>query len=542
VGGGREEKMNFAAYAHVAGVSALVLLATGLLAARAQPAAVDIPGTHHHFRMIDLGTLGGPSSSVSTEPEQSVIDDAGTIVGGSETSVLTPEPGCYNPIGNNDCLIIHAFSWEAGHLKDLGTLPGGNYSYALEINATGQIVGVSETNQFDPAAGNPEFHAVLWENHEIHDLGTLGGTASFAEVLNNRGQVIGNSLNDVFDPLSVLGSGGNLTLTQTHGFIWQGGKMHDLGTLGGPDSWASFVNERGQVAGASYTSDVVNPNTGVPQIDLFLWEDGKMKDLGNLGGSGLSFLNSTFGALPWIVTGINDRGEISGGMTLAGDQVVDAFLWNGSQLLDLGSLGGHGSYASGINNRGEVAGVAVLPGDQTNDGFLWRDGAMIDLGTVGDDPCSAALALNSKAQVIGASESAAGGCAEWTTAFLWENGGPMVDLNVLVSSGPEVHLTVGIAISERGEIVAAGAPPGCDVLNAGVCQHIYALVPCDEGHPGMEDCDYSLVVPDSSLFTPSIKTNQASTRKVAKPSPSEVRNRLLSVMRRGPTRIHPSDP
>jgi probable HAF family extracellular repeat protein len=207
--------------------------------------------------------------------------------------------------------------------------------------------------------------------------------------------------------------------------------------------------------------------------------------------------------------------------------------------LDLGSLGGHGSYASGINNRGEVAGVAVLPSDQTNDAFLWRDGVMIDLGTLHDDPCSAALALNSKGQVVGASESVAGGCAEWTTAFLWENDAPMVDLNALVAVGSGVHLTVALAINERGEIVAGGIPRVCDLSQT--CQHIYALTPCDDGHPGMEGCDYSLAARDPSSVTPPRKTNQVSTRNGAKPSSSEVRNRLLSVMRRGPTRIQAPD-
>jgi probable HAF family extracellular repeat protein len=482
---------------------------------------------HHHYQLIDVGTLGGPRSSISTEPQQNVINSGGTIVGGSDTSLPTPEPACYNPIFNPDCLIIHAFAWRAGYLQDLGTLPGGNYSFALEINERGQIVGASETNQVDPAAGNPEFHAVLWENDKIHDLGTLGGTASFAEVLNNRGQIIGNSLNGVPDPISIMGLGGGLTMTQTHGFIWQDGKMRDLGTLGGPDSWASFMNQRGQVAGASYTNAVVDPNTGTPQIDLFIWQDGTMKDLGNLGG------NSGYVGLPGIVTGINDRGEVTGGMTLADDQTVDAFLWNGHQLLDLGSLGGHGSYPEGINNAGEVAGFAVIPGSaQYHHGFLWRDGVMIDLGTLGDDICSVALALNSRGQVVGASQSAAGGCDPWTTAFLWENGGPMVDLNSLIPRRSGVHLGAAEAINERGEIVAAGAPPGCDMLNE-ACQHIYGLIPCDEDHPGVDGCDYSLVVTDTALITRSTTGNllPSSGRNTAESPPSEVRHRFTSIIR-----------
>jgi hypothetical protein len=49
---------------------------------------------------------------------------------------------------------------------------------------------------------------------------------------------------------------------------------------------------------------------------------------------------------------------------------------------------------------------------------------MTDLGTLGGDPCSAGLAIDSLGQVLGASESTAGGCRAWPTAFLWENSGP----------------------------------------------------------------------------------------------------------------------
>src|SRR5713101_7986050 len=181
---------------------------------------------HHHYKFVDLGTFGGPTSGVNGEPSVKVINDAGTVVGGADTSMLTPVPGGFNPIGNPDFFISHAFVWRGGGLKDLGTLPGGDYSFAASINQLGQIAGTSENNQIDPASGNPEFHAVLWQNDKIQDLGTLGGTASFATTLNDLGQVIGEALNDIPDPLSILGSGDGTTLTQTHAFLWQQGNMH----------------------------------------------------------------------------------------------------------------------------------------------------------------------------------------------------------------------------------------------------------------------------------------------------------------------------
>jgi probable HAF family extracellular repeat protein len=131
-----------------------------------------------------------------------------------------------------------------------------------------------------------------------------------------------------------------------------------------------------------------------------------MRDLGTMGGPDT-----------WAVF-VNDRGQ--------GDQFVHAFLWNGEKLSDLGTLGGNYSFTRGINDAGEVTGPAWVPGDQVKHGFLWKNGVMTDLGTLGGDPCSDALSVGSRGQVVGASQSAAGGCDEWTTAFLSENGGPSV--------------------------------------------------------------------------------------------------------------------
>jgi probable HAF family extracellular repeat protein len=471
-------------------------------------------GTHRHYKLMDLGTFGGPNSGVNFEPFQNVINNAGTVVGGADTSVLTPEPACYNPAFPTDCFIAHAFAWRGGSLKDLGTLSGGNFSFATAINQRGQIAGLSENDQIDPFSGNPEFHAVLWQNDRILDLGTLGGVSSFAATLNNSGQVTGVALNDVPDPFSLLGLGSVTTLTQTHGFLWQNGKMHDLGTLGGPDSWAVFVNDRGQVAGTSYTSDVIDPNTGTPPVGVFLWENGKMKDLGNLGGD--NGLLTAYG----IVNGLNNRGQVAGSMVVAGDQFSHAFLWDGQKLLDLGALGGNFSFARGINDAGEVTGPAWLPGDQLKHGFLWRNGEMTDLGTLGGDPCSDAISINSRGQVVGASQSLAGGCDEWTTAFLWENGGPMVDLNTLVPSGSGVHLFAGYWTNDGGEIVAVGNPPVCDI-NA-TCAHAYVLIPCDENHPNLVGCDYSPVAATTAaqLELPQNIQHSAPT-SAAKLSPAE---------------------
>jgi probable HAF family extracellular repeat protein len=155
-------------------------LTIGSSAAQEEAPPKNVTVTHHHYKLIDLGTFGGPISLVESEPtENDIINNTGTIVGGADTSVPTPEPGCYNPVNRPDCLISLAFAWNDGHLRNLGTLPGGSFSFAYGINNRGHIVGVSENGQFDPALGNPRFFAVLWENDTIRNLGTLGGMSSF---------------------------------------------------------------------------------------------------------------------------------------------------------------------------------------------------------------------------------------------------------------------------------------------------------------------------------------------------------------------------
>ena len=56
--------------------------------------------------------------------------------------------------------------------------------------------------------------------YTVTDRGTLGGTGSWAKGINNRGQVVGSSY-----PCGPPGG--------YHAFLYSGGLMQDLGTLGG---------------------------------------------------------------------------------------------------------------------------------------------------------------------------------------------------------------------------------------------------------------------------------------------------------------------
>jgi hypothetical protein len=62
----------------------------------------------------------------------------------------------------------------------------------------------------------------------------------------------------------------------------------------------------------------------------------------------------------------------------------------------------------------------------------------------------------------------------------------MVDLNTLISPNSTFHLYWAGFIDDLGEIGAFGMLPNGD-------SHAVLLVPCDENHPGIAGCDYSLV-------------------------------------------------
>jgi probable HAF family extracellular repeat protein len=226
---------------------------------------------------------------------------------------------------------------------------------------------------------------------------------------------------------------------------------------------------------------------------VFLWENGKMTDLGTLGGTIVGVLECA-----------NNRGQVTGSTTLAGNLVQHAFLWERGVMHDLGTLGGDNSSPVWLNEAGEVIGDGDLPGSESHHAFLSRNGVMTDLGTLGST--SHAEAINSKGQVVGRSRIGAID-NPLQHAFLWEHGGPMVDLNTLIPANSSLELEEAFNINDRGEITGLGSPSGVPPSSEGVGLHTFLLIPCGEGTEGCGDTAQRTTVSTQVSPAPAARTS-----------------------------------
>jgi probable HAF family extracellular repeat protein len=94
----------------------------------------------------------------------------------------------------------HAFSWtQYGGMVDLDTL-GGNYSVALAVSPSGQVVGESTTDSGD-------YHAFSWMRAGgMRDLPSLAAGIDRAVAVSPSGQVVGY---------------GYVTSTELHAVLWK---------------------------------------------------------------------------------------------------------------------------------------------------------------------------------------------------------------------------------------------------------------------------------------------------------------------------------
>jgi probable HAF family extracellular repeat protein len=184
----------------------------------------------------------------------------------------------------------------------------------------------------------------------------------------------------------------------------------------------------------------------------FVWEKGTWRPLPTLAGR------------PVVPADLNDAGTVCGYVDLEGVDRRHACVIQDGTVRDLGTLGGRESRAVAINGAGLVAGFsetavpgATPDGKPFNHAFLWDGTKLRDLGTLGGGRGhTVARGLNASGTVVGTATDADGRpvAAFWEEAYGW------VDLNTLVPEEAGWRLEAATGVSDAGWIVGTGAREG----------------------------------------------------------------------------------
>jgi probable HAF family extracellular repeat protein len=306
--------------------------------------------------LTDLGTLGGPNSSVTWN----VKNTAGIIVGISQT--LTPEPlgewwssFAFYSTPNNIGFINLGFVWEQGlgQMRGLPNFPGGNNGFATGANNLRQAVGWAENGVHDDACVSPQvlqFRPAMWSlgpPDQIHDLPLVPGDSSgAATAINDNGQIVG--ISGICD--QAVGRH-----TARHAVLWENGGVIDLGNLGA--QWwntPTAINQRGDVVGFAGDPAFVEGDI----VHAFMWtRDDGIRHLKPLKGRSPEHVDSE-------AYGINEARQVVGVSCDADFVDCRAVVWDrGNTPVDLNELKGgfsaHLESAKDINNKGEITGRAI---------------------------------------------------------------------------------------------------------------------------------------------------------------------------------------
>ena len=313
-------------------------------------------------------------------------------------------------------------------ITDLGVISKNGYSVARAVNATAEVSGAAGVNNSNSS------QVFLYSGGTLTGLGTLGGPSGIGNGINASGQIAGYSQN----------SSGTY-----RAFLATNGKLADIGDLGGGSAVAYAINDLGQVVGSAVTSDGSN--------HPFLYSDGKMMDLGTLGApSGTDWWNSA--------QSINSAGDVVG-TSYDSQGGFFGFFWSNGTMTKMGTLGGSWSQAYAVNNKGQVTGIAYLKNGSAH-AFIATggNGTLRDLGSIdGPDSTTWGFGINDDGVVVGQSTFAG-----TYHAFVYSNG-KIKDLNKLIPSGSGWVLIDAEGINASGQIVGMGMHKGQE--------HGYLLTP-----------------------------------------------------------------
>jgi len=321
-----------------------------------------------------------------------------------------------------------AYVWTFGHMRALGTLPGGTFTDAAAINDLGVVAGVAD---------GP-------------------GTITFQDGTTQ-------SCNDLIQPFLWTQASGTHGLgapepRALEGFVYCATSAPFYGAR------ATGIDDSGQLAGTTY--DFLTYKYG------FLWTH----------SNGWTLFEDDYQT---TASGINHVGQVTGENGAAFlDELAHAAIWVNGAMTDLGTLGGDAtdwSYCSGANGNNDLNQVVGWSNPASANigfceifelfpvhAFLWNaNSGMRDLGTLAGDSSSVAAKINRFGQVIGSSGTAVtlggpdGDVVQVTgRPFIWSELSGMRDLNTLIRGNSGWVLNSATDINVWGQIVGDGLLKG----------------------------------------------------------------------------------
>ena len=329
--------------------------------------------------LIALTALVTMAGAVSSQAQSYTVTDLGVVAGdnqslGAATNGLGQAAGTSSIASNYSSGIATLF--KNGQAISLGALASSDESFGSAISDSGEVAGYDYLGSRQSGS-----HAVVWNNNKITDIhsDSLFPYGSDALGVNNSGTVVGYGWPNTAD---------------LRAFVYNNGKMVELGTFGGTNSLALAINNSGQAVGWSLTSSGVT--------HAFLYSNGEMKDLGVPAGASSS-----------TAIAISSNGEILGEIQVGSNTEISRNVNGVWTELGTGVTGTVGSRGAGINSSGAIVGSGTFPGVYSPRsarkpavpiGFIYAGGAFVDLNTLispgSGFHISAAIAINDVSEIL----------------------------------------------------------------------------------------------------------------------------------------------
>jgi probable HAF family extracellular repeat protein len=306
-------------------------------------------------------------------------------------------------------------------ITDLGAVAGDAASEVGQ-GSMSNGKGLNNLGQAAGASESPATIATLFSSGHATSINTLGASVSFATSINDAGQIAGEETQSN-DPCLCF-----------HAFLYGNGAMKNIENTslfpGGTEAYG--INKSGQVVGTGF------PAGGGSTFHAFLYSGGTMVDL------------NPFNGYQSIAKSINDSGQIIGSSTGDGTRAnpgASTWLYSNGKITNIsGSSENGGVY---INNNGQIAGE-----NNAGHGALYKNGSWTDLGGLSGASTSA-VGVNLSGQAVGTAIFPIKSYHPFVpgkhVAVIFTSGS-VVDLNTLIPANSGFTLTDARAINDSGQI------------------------------------------------------------------------------------------